>query len=50
MKIDRFEDIIAWKKAKQLSILIYKDFEGNKDFGFKKQIQKTAVYVMNNIA
>ncbi|KJS07008.1 MAG: 30S ribosomal protein S23 [Flavobacteriales bacterium BRH_c54] len=50
MKIDRFEDIIAWQKAKQLSILIYRDFAGSKDFGFKDQIQRAAVSVMNNIA
>ncbi len=50
MKIDRFEDIIAWQKAKQLSILIYRGFAGSKDFGFKDQIQRAAVSVMNNIA
>ena len=50
MKIDRFEDIIAWQKAKQLSILIYRDFAGSKDFGFKDQIQRASVSVMNNIA
>ena len=31
MKIDKFEDIIAWKKAKQLTIYVYKSFENNKD-------------------
>ena len=50
MKIDRFEDIIAWQKAKQLTIYIYRDFADSKDFGFKDQIQRASVSVMNNIA
>ena len=50
MKIDRFEDIIAWQKAKVLAVRIYKSFSESKDFGFKDQIQRASVSVMNNIA
>ncbi len=50
MRIERFEDIIAWKKAKDLSVEIYRLFEQHKDFGFKDQIQRASVSVMNNIA
>lgn len=50
MKIDKFEDIIAWQKAKDLSLLIYQIMENNKDYGFKDQIQRAAVSIMNNIA
>ena len=50
MKIDRFEDVIAWRKAKELTIAIYKLFENSKDFGFRDQIQRASVSVMNNIA
>jgi four helix bundle protein len=50
MKIDRFEDIIAWQKAKLLTVNIYKLFSDNKDFGFKDQIQRASVSIMNNIA
>ncbi len=50
MKIDRFEDIIAWQKSKQLTLTIYKEFKDSRDFGFKDQIQRAAVSVMNNIA
>ena len=50
MKIERFEDIIAWQRAKDMSVLIYKDFENCRDFGFKDQIQRASVSVMNNIA
>lgn len=48
MRIERFEDIIAWQKAKELNIQIYKLFENNKDFGFKDQIQRASVSIMNN--
>lgn len=50
MRIETFEDIIAWQKAKDLTILIYQSFENTKDFGFRNQIQRAAVSVMNNIA
>jgi four helix bundle protein len=50
MKIERFEDIIAWQKAKLLSVEIYKQFENSKDYGFRDQIQRASVSVMNNIA
>ena len=50
MGIGRFEDIIAWRKAKELTILIYDDFADSRDFGFKDQIQRASVSIMNNIA
>lgn len=50
MKIDRFEDIIAWQKAKQLTIAVYTEFNDSRDFSFKDQIQRASVSIMNNIA
>ena len=50
MKIDRFEDIIAWQKAKELAVNIYSLFNESKDFSFRDQIQRAAVSIMNNIA
>jgi four helix bundle protein len=50
MGIARFEDIIAWQKAKELTVQIYTLYENSKDFGFKDQIQRASVSVMNNIA
>lgn len=50
MKIDQFEDIVAWQKSKSLSIKIYTIFKNLKDFGFKDQICRASVSVMNNIA
>ncbi len=50
MGIEKFEDIIAWQKAKEMTILIYTTFRDSKDFGLKDQIQRAGVSVMNNIA
>lgn len=50
MKIEKFEDIIAWQKAKELSIEIYRNFSKCSDFSFKSQIQRASVSIMNNIA
>lgn len=50
MKIEKFEDIIAWKKAEELTLLMYKTFTNSKDFGFRDQIQRASVSIMNNIA
>ena len=50
MKIDRFEDIIAWQKSKELTKLIYSKFAESKDFSFRDQIQRASVSIMNNIA
>jgi four helix bundle protein len=50
MKIERFEDVIAWQKARVLTVKIYTLFRENKDFGFTNQIQRASVSIMNNIA
>lgn len=39
-----------WKEASLLTLDIYKLFKENRDYGFKDQIQRAAVSVMNNIA
>ncbi len=50
MLINRFEDIIAWQKAKSLTMVIYKSLEKCNDFSLKDQIQRASVSIMNNIA
>ena len=50
MKIEKFEDIIVWQKAKDLSLKIYNKFNLSKDYSFRDQIQKASVSIMNNIA
>ncbi len=52
-KVERFEDLIAWQKARVLATDIYQvtrqgDFA--KDFGLRDQIQRAAVSTMSNIA
>lgn len=50
MLIDKFEDIIAWQKSKELTKLIYSKFAESKDYSFRDQIQRASVSIMNNIA
>ena len=50
MKIEKFEDILAWQKAKILTESIYQCFKNCNDYSFKDQIQRAAVSIMNNIA
>src|ERR1041385_4451100 len=52
-KIERFEDIIAWQKARVLTKEVYAmagsgDFK--RDFGLRDQIQRAAVSTVSNIA
>ena len=52
-KIDRFEDVIAWQKARLLTKEIYahtRAAQFAKDFGLKDQIQPASVSTMSNIA
>jgi four helix bundle protein len=51
--ITRFEDIEAWKTARELTRMIYALTEHGqfaKDFGLKNQIQRASVSVMSNNA
>ncbi len=52
-KIGRFEDLIAWRKARQLTSEVYAITNNNtfaRDFGLKDQIRRASVSVMSNIA
>ena len=50
MKIEQFEDILAWQKAKVMTLKIYSLLIELRDFGFRDQICRASVSVMNNIA
>jgi four helix bundle protein len=53
LKIERFEDIESWKKARELTSRIYDlTTKGGlaKDFGLRDQIQRASVSIMANIA
>lgn len=51
--IERFEDIQAWQKAREVSSAVYKlcqQGELAKDFGLKDQVRRSAVSMQSNIA
>ena len=48
--VQRFEDLLAWQKARELTREIYTAFRPCRDSGFTDQIQRAAVSVMSNIA
>jgi len=52
-KVQKFEDLIAWQKSRELTRDIYQvTREGSfaKDFGLSGQIQRASVSIMSNIA
>jgi four helix bundle protein len=52
-KIDRFEDLIAWQKARDLMQAVYqvtRRGEFARDLGLARQVQRAAVSIMANIA
>src|SRR5579871_4774688 len=52
-KVQRFEDLIAWSKARELTAEIYRVTNTGlfaRDFGLKDQIRRAAVSIMSNIA
>ncbi len=51
--VERFEDLIAWQKARVLTASVYEVTRMGafaKDFGLSNQIQRAAVSVMSNVA
>ncbi|MEM7602001.1 MAG: four helix bundle protein [Verrucomicrobiota bacterium] len=51
---EQFEELRIWQQAREQARDVYWDFGGEsigaRDFGFRDQIQRAAVSVMNNIA
>jgi len=50
MIITKFEEIIAWQKAKMLTMDIYRTLCYCRDYSFRDQIQRASISIMNNIA
>jgi len=50
----QFEDLRIWREARIQAVNVYRDFgvgqTAERDFGFRDQIQRAGVSVMNNIA
>ncbi|MDR8393402.1 four helix bundle protein [Aliifodinibius sp. S!AR15-10] len=53
-RVERFEDLDIWKDARSLVSDIYslsrENEELSRDYGFRNQLQRAAVSIMNNIA
>lgn len=52
-KIERFEDIVAWQRARELTREVYGSSKTGafaRDFGLRDQIQRASVSTMANIA
>ncbi len=45
-----FENLYIWQESRVLINSIYRMMENCKDYGFRDQIQRAAVSIMNNIA
>jgi four helix bundle protein len=50
MKIEKFEDLIAWQKAKELAVKLYDACKNCKEYGLKDMLLKTNITIMNQIA
>src|SRR5215469_4464653 len=52
-KITKFEDIVAWQKARELTRKVYSHTKVGpfaKDFGLRDQVQRASVSIMGNVA
>ncbi|RXQ91468.1 four helix bundle protein [Ancylomarina salipaludis] len=49
-KVEKFEDLKVWQESRLLVRLVYEFLNTNKDYGFKDQIQRASISIMNNIA
>ena len=52
-KIGKFEELVAWQKARELSVAVYRITGSGlfaKDFGLRDQTRRASVSVMSNIA
>ena len=52
-RIERFEDIVAWQKARALTREIYQSSGSGafgKDYGLKDQVRRASVSIMANVA
>jgi four helix bundle protein len=52
-KIQKFEDILSWQKARELTREVYAHSKTGafaKDFGLRDQIQRASVSIMGNVA
>ena len=52
-RIEKFEDLLSWQKARQLTRLVYQATSNGmfaRDFGLRDQIRRAAVAILSNVA
>lgn len=50
MKSERYEELFIWQKSRVVANAVYGCMKDCKDYGFRDQLQRAAVSIMNNIA
>lgn len=50
MTIDKFEDVIAWQKGRELNKMLFEVLYNNKNFSYKDQVFRASLSITNNIA
>ena len=53
MKVNRFEDLVVWRKSREFAFAVYKSSASGdfaRDFALRDQLRRSAVSVMSNIA
>ncbi len=48
--IKNFEELEIWQMAREIVNLVYSDFRECRDFGFRDQISRAGISIMNNIS
>lgn len=48
--VEKFEDLVVWKKSKEFVLEINSSFNKCRDFSFRDQIWRASISIMNNIA
>ncbi len=51
--IERFEDLVAWQKARTLRVEVFRVARGEtmrREFDYKNQLRRAAISIMSNIA
>jgi len=46
--VQRFEDLMIWQESRKLVNEVYGQLKTCKDYGFRDQIQRASVSIMNN--
>ena len=50
MRIQKFEDLVVWQKAINVTVELYAILNTINDYGFRNQIQKAVISISNNLA